>query len=84
MQWGKPQVIADMPYAHDLCGEAALYASSIAPADWAAKMQRLARDSRLQSQLVEAGYQRVSAFPRTWEEVACSVAEFLVSFTSSA
>ena len=83
MQWGKPQVVADMPYAHDLCGEAALYASSIAPADWEAKMQRLARDSRLQSHLVEAGYQRMRDFPRTWEEVACSVREFLASFTNS-
>jgi glycosyltransferase involved in cell wall biosynthesis len=70
MQWGKPQLCADLSYAHDLCGDAALYAAPQDAADWAEKIQRLIGDRPLREQLVKAGYERMRAYPKTWAEVA--------------
>jgi len=77
MQWGKPQICADLPYAHDLCGEAAIYAEALNPADWAAKMRTLMEDRDLRERLVAAGLARMKSFPESWQEVAQRVHNFL-------
>jgi glycosyltransferase involved in cell wall biosynthesis len=77
MTWGKPQVAADLPYAHDLCGEAAVYAAPTDPADWAAKMLAVAAEPALRDRLVAAGRERMAEFPCTWSEVARRVRDFL-------
>lgn len=70
MGWGKPQVCADLPYAHDLCGAASLYAKADDPNDWGEKMRLIAEDATLREHLVEAGYNRMESFPESWTEVA--------------
>jgi glycosyltransferase involved in cell wall biosynthesis len=83
MHWGKPQVCADLPYARDLCTEAALYTAAEDPAAWAANMQALARDAALQSRLVKAGCERMKEYPATWKEVAQKIRAFLAEVVES-
>jgi glycosyltransferase involved in cell wall biosynthesis len=77
MQWDKPQISADLPYAHDLCGDASLYAPAEDPVAWAAQMEMLAQDAGLRGRLVEAGHLQMMTFPQTWREVAMRVHKFL-------
>jgi glycosyltransferase involved in cell wall biosynthesis len=70
MQWKKPQVCSDLPYAHDLCGDAALYASPNDVDVWRQQMSKLKNDTILQQSLIQKGLKRMEAFPQSWEEVA--------------
>ncbi len=79
MEWGKPQIVADLPYARDLCGDAALYLPADAPADWANAIESLSRDALLRDDLVARGKQRISEFPATWNECARRVRDCLRS-----
>jgi glycosyltransferase involved in cell wall biosynthesis len=70
MQWQCPQVTSDLPYAHDLCHEAALYAAPHDPAAWCSQIERLLGDSALRQQLVLGGGERVKHFPPNWTAMA--------------
>ena len=78
MQWGKPQIVADLPYAHDLCGEAAVYAQPEDPADWAERIRQLMADSELRERLVRAGRHQMESYPKSWRENARQFHECLV------
>ncbi len=82
MHWRKPQISADLPYAHDLCGNATLYADPDNPVDWASKMQTLMANTELQQSLVAAGIERMSVFPKSWREVAQRERAFLADVAS--
>lgn len=77
MQWGKPQITADLPYARDLCGNAAVYVSAENPKAWADKIQEFMSDTALRAKLIEEGAGRMKQFPATWAEVAHKVHAFL-------
>jgi glycosyltransferase involved in cell wall biosynthesis len=77
MQWGKPQISADLPYARDLCGHATLYASAENPVDWVVKVKEFTSDATLRMNLVNAGHEQMKRFPATWAEVALKVRTFL-------
>lgn len=77
MQWSKPQITSDLPYAHDLCGNAALYASAENANDWVCKIKEFIADETLRSTLIEAGHERMKQFPATWADSAKSVHDFL-------
>jgi glycosyltransferase involved in cell wall biosynthesis len=83
MAWGKPQVCADLPYARDLCGDAALYAAAEDPAQWAAQMQTMLHDEPLRSRLVTAACERMQAYPPSWQEVARKVRAFLAEVVAA-
>ncbi len=70
MHWQCPQVTSDLPYAHDLCREAALYATPGDPAAWCAQIERLLDDSELRRQLVLRGLERIKDFPLSWTAMA--------------
>lgn len=78
MHWGKPQIVADLPYAHDLCGDAAVYCDPHDPSAWATAMSRILSDTDLRGALVERAYNQIQSFPQTWDEVARRVRGFLV------
>lgn len=84
MQWGKPQISADLPYARELCGEASLYASPRDGQDWAAQMRDLMADPVTQSRLAQAGRRRMSAFPQSWADAARRVRAFLAETVAQA
>ena len=81
MQWGRPQITADLPYARDLCGGAALYV----PVDdwnaWAREIERLRNDERLRRELVTAGYTQMNQYPASWTEAAETVHRVLEATT---
>jgi glycosyltransferase involved in cell wall biosynthesis len=70
MYWRIPQVAADLPYAHDLCGDAVLYADPHDAAAWARQVEAIISDSALRNALIANGTRRMSAFPKTWAEMA--------------
>jgi glycosyltransferase involved in cell wall biosynthesis len=70
MQWRKPQIVADLPYAHDLCGEAALYAGVNDPMHWVSTLELLQSDPALRDRLVTLGAERLLDFPETWKDMA--------------
>jgi glycosyltransferase involved in cell wall biosynthesis len=70
MYWKKPQVVADLPYAHDLCGDSALYAATYDASAWCSQVKCLLADASLREKLVTSGAQRVAAFPRSWTVMA--------------
>lgn len=70
MTWGKPQIISDLPYAKDLCGDAAVYVESKDYIAWAQNIEKFVEDSNLRNNLVKLGYVRMDNLPRNWETVA--------------
>ena len=82
MHWKKPQISADLTFAHDLCGDASLYANPNDPNDWADKMQTLLENPELRDQLTENGFSRMKAFPQSWQEVARRERAFLAEVVS--
>ena len=69
MAHGLPLLVADRPYARDVCGEAAL---RFAPGDAKALAdlsERVADDGGLREDLSARARERLDAFP-TWDEVA--------------
>jgi glycosyltransferase involved in cell wall biosynthesis len=77
MQWGRPQICADLPYARELCGPAATYANPTDPAHWAAAMQIMTESPTLRNSLTEAGHKQMKKFPKTWREVGANIHHFL-------
>lgn len=82
MHWKKSQISTDLVFAHDLCGDASLYANPNDPTDWADKMQTLIENSELQNQLITNGVNRMKAFPQSWQEVARKERVFLAEVVS--
>lgn len=78
MQWGLPQVSADLPFSRRLCGEASLYRPATDPGEWADAMELVEQDEGLRLQLVEAGILRMKCFPPSWSVVAESIREVLL------
>lgn len=73
MHWKRPQVVADLPYAHDICGDAALYASPMSVDAWVTAVNRLIGDHEIREELVKRGVKRMSEFPDSWDEVAANI-----------
>jgi glycosyltransferase involved in cell wall biosynthesis len=73
MQWGRPQIAADLPYARDLCGAAAVYVPVENWRAWSREIERLRDDERLQRDLVTAGYRQMNQYPASWAEAAETV-----------
>lgn len=79
MYWKRPQIVADLPYAHDLCGDSALYASPQDSSAWRSQVERLLADAPLREELVTRGVERLSAFPESWEVMADGIRAVLVA-----
>lgn len=77
MQWGLPQITADLAYARDLCGPAALYARAEDAHAWVQAIERLMHDKHLRRQLVDAGRARVARYPASWDDASETVHRFL-------
>lgn len=77
MQWGKPQISSDAPFASDLCGDAAVYVSPEKPSEWVTAMVSLMQDDTLRSSLISKGYKRMKSFPKTWAMASRQIRTFL-------
>ena len=56
MSLGIPVLVADRPYAHDICENAALFFDPFSPEDFAEKAIQLLTDQNLRKTLIERGY----------------------------
>lgn len=83
MEWKKPQIAADLPYARDLCGDAALYIDPYDGSAWAEEIKRLSEDISLQKLLVQNGSKRIATFPKSWAECARLVRNNMISVIGS-
>jgi glycosyltransferase involved in cell wall biosynthesis len=59
MSLGTPVLIADRPYAHDICGGTALFFDPNSPDDFAEKAIRLLTDEALRQSLIDKGLKLV-------------------------
>lgn len=59
MTFGIPVLIADRPYAHDICCDAAIFFDPNSPADFAEKAIQLLTDEALRQTLIERGFDLV-------------------------
>lgn len=82
MEWGIPQITCDLPYARDLCGDAAIYVDPHSEEAWADAIERLNEDENLKKRLVDAGRTRMQLFPRTWDECADRIREFFINIAT--
>lgn len=77
--YSKPQIVADVPYAHDLCKNAALYANPDDVDDWVKCVFKLIDNPDKCTELVQRGNQIYDQFPVSWGEIAQSIFdEFLI------
>jgi len=79
MEWKVPQIVADLPYARDLCGDAAVYVNPYDAEQWVGAIEGLSEDQVLRMQLVEEGSKRMRQFPASWIECAERTRVFLSS-----
>jgi len=77
MHWGKPQISSDLPFARDLCGDAALFVHPHRAPDWVEAMEQVMSEPVCRERLIAAGHSRMSLFPRTWRDVACAIHQLL-------
>ena len=73
MQFGRPILTSDMDFAHQVCGDAALYFDPRDAHDICQAILRLKNDRQLYAQLAEAGTTRRAAQALTWDDIGRSV-----------
>lgn len=84
MKIGCPVVAADRPYAHEICGDAAVYFDPNDPEDIAQALVRLDRDKDIRKELIEKGRAREAAFSaaKPYERLVEEVVKLAESRTS--
>lgn len=60
MQTGKPILCSDRPFAHDICGDAALYFDPLNVQDIAARIEAIASSEALRETLIQKGFARLA------------------------
>lgn len=70
MVMGKPILTSDLPFAHSICDDAALFFDPDSYLDMTEKIIHLIKDSELYQDLVKKGYERVKFFPNPTEKTA--------------
>lgn len=63
MAMGKPIVTTDLDFAHDICGDAAVYYSPLSPQSAADAIEGVANDTELRDLLIKRGYDRLAGLP---------------------
>jgi glycosyltransferase involved in cell wall biosynthesis len=64
--FGRPLVTSDLPFARELCGDAAVYVPPTDPRATAAQILSLVRDTALSRRLIQNGHQILSSkYPRS-------------------
>jgi glycosyltransferase involved in cell wall biosynthesis len=64
-----PVIAADVDFAREACGDAALYADGTSPRSFAEAIHRLTEDPGLRAQLVAAGLGRVQSRLSSWSTI---------------
>jgi|GEM_PF-5625373 len=83
-QHERPQVVSDLPFAREMCGEACLYAPSSSAEGIADAIERLEQDPSLRAELVRRGRERLATAVVSVEEYARRLVNAVVQGTSRA
>ena len=62
MKCNVPVLTSDLPFAHGICGDAAVYFNPMDPADIGEKINELANDKARQNELIERGKEQLTHF----------------------
>lgn len=62
MKMKKPIITSDLPFAHHICGDAALFCDSLNPYEIVDAINRLVSDKQLYDMLVQRGSERLNCF----------------------
>ena len=62
MKMGKPILTSDLPFAHDICGDAAEYFDPLDPFDIANKIEKVMNDDNARDTLIQNGYRQLLKF----------------------
>lgn len=81
MSLGTPVLVADRPYAHDICQKAALFFDPFSPEDLAEKAIKLQTDQTLRKTLIERGYTLIKK--RRAEKPYQKIVDILVDVATS-
>ena len=79
MKMQKPILTSDLPFAHDICGEAAEYFDPLNPEDIANKIIYLTNNIKRQKELIFRGEERLKHFetPETRAKKLLEVCEMI-------
>lgn len=77
MQFNLPILTSDLDFAHEVCGDAALYFNPWEPESIKNIITKLITDQKLQQTLATKGQYRANKFHRTWDEIVSSIVTHL-------
>ncbi|MFZ2653616.1 MAG: glycosyltransferase [Victivallales bacterium] len=83
MRFGKPILTSDLDFAHDVCGDAAIYFDPWDANSVKSEIMRFHGDGKLREQLAESGKKRLSSLFRSWDEIALELAEHIETLVQS-
>lgn len=83
-QWDRPQVVADLPFAREIAGDARLYVPPDSVERIAVGIARLAGDPALRADLVRRGRERLATVVVTIEDYARRIVDAVVQGTVEA
>lgn len=78
MKWRKPQITVDLPYARDLCGDAAIYCIPDDALAWAQAMRRMISEVDLRARLIAEGAEIMNRMPKTVPDAASRLNSALI------
>lgn len=70
MSWSVPQIVSDLPFARETCGNAALYANPDSSSLWVKEIRELISDESLRGFLINQGHKQLEKYPKDWGEMA--------------
>jgi glycosyltransferase involved in cell wall biosynthesis len=73
MHFERPILTSDLDFAHEVCGDAALYFDPWSPESIRAEIERLENDPALAADLAAKGSVRLATHFRSWEQIAADL-----------
>lgn len=70
MSWSVPQIVSDLPFARETCGNAASYADPDLCSSWVEKIEQLIDDEFSRDSLVNEGHKQLEKYPKDWDDMA--------------
>ncbi|HCE42084.1 MAG TPA: hypothetical protein DET40_00870 [Lentisphaeria bacterium] len=70
MRFGRPIITSDLDFAHDVCGDAAIYFDPWNAESIKSEILRLQENGELRKKLTESGKKRLISLFRSWDEIA--------------
>lgn len=70
IRYRRPVLTSDLDFAHEVCGDAALYFDPWNPASIARQIATLRDDAMLRQRLIASGASRGPSMVQTWEQIA--------------